>query len=364
MRRPSYSLVVIMSLTFASCSDVAIDGPKSPSGSPIDSRAFNARPNDSARYLPYGVPVPQGEIVRLMPEPYNQARHGLGLPNSDPSRGPYPLRVRRSGVAQTGHVQPVDGAQMLNSSEGAVFVPDSVQGFQAVSDIQLDVALPGGGSDTTVLYAPTYLPSSRSCIEVSTIHERYPGEGSTKHYFGLWDWCGEENFRVKEEMTSSWRSKYVRAIETAYGEPAEDGYLMVVQQYAVSPNCWETLIFNYSAGQWERKSSYVDQSGYHKGWCGTSAISAIGYGWTMWELETSTSGCPTLPSIRARQVYAYVYNWGLEWFQPDYLMESTIVHHHRTGCFNGTYTFAEQWNLGPQGENGTMHSWRVYAPNQ
>jgi len=320
-------------------------------------------------YLPYGVPVPVGQEITAPPEPYDPVRHGPAQLNSVRSERPFtaPRRVHAEAMKRLGYRSeatfrtatpaPVPGsapgpATTYNSSEGAILLVNWNEGISAYNDVQTSIGLP---PSETYLYAPTHLPSDQSCIEQTTIHWRLSTFGSVTHAFGLWNWCDPQRrsqFQVFESMTSTWTSKYVRNLTHGQQSKAEGVYYSQVLRDA--NGCWHAYVYNFSTGYYEEKTPAG-------GWCGASYLAARGFGWTMWELETKSTGCYTFASSivsSSIKVKAYAVPGG--GYESGELSEEAIAGRHRAGCFNsGSYTFVE--NFPPTG--ALPNFWKAYTPN-
>lgn len=252
------------------------------------------------RYLPYGVPVPVGEAIDAGPEPYQPAKHGPPLRNTQPERnmaaqrGANLPRVDSNGKGPRGRPDnpgppgaaggaASDGPDLPRPMPGSGdrgFWINAGTGVYAANDAQTDLVIPDNAVGTTI-YAPTHMPAGNSCIETTTAHWRDTGQPSTTHGHGFWDHCFKKGWYTFEYMDATWKSKYVRTLD------GEDRYYTQVDK---SGNCWRGLLYNFTAGQWEEKVSPAV--------CGSSTQS----GWTMWEshgLMDVAKVCPSFPSIRA-----------------------------------------------------------------
>lgn len=234
------------------------------------------------RYLPYGVPVPVGQTPDGEPEPYDSARHGPAVRNTQPEAN----LVGRPGA------RPVEGDRrrvppplpMLAGGDDGYILANNI-GMYAANDAQTDLVIPTTVDDA-VIYAPTHMPGSFSCLETTTMHMKYKGWTSTTHEHGFYDHCVKFEFVVREPMNSTWMDKYARVYD---GEPRY--YTMA---YKAPDNCWYGYLYNYLLGQWENKTGAIG--------CGLRGGQQNG--WTMWEswYMMPAGHCPTLPSIRSSSI--------------------------------------------------------------
>jgi hypothetical protein len=245
--------------------------------------------NENEEFLPYGVPIPPGQEVTSDPEPYNPAKHGPPNPNPIPQANlvgkPGAILARRGSAPHELRAVPEPGTGdrgfLINRNQGV--------GVYAGNDAQTDLVIPDNAIGTTI-YAPTHLPASKACVETVTVHFRYQGMAGTKHDHGFWDWCGVDGstgWQVYENMNADWKSKYVRVAD------GEERYFTQVWK---SGSCWKGLLYNYSAGRWDERTSI----------CGSHADRE--WGWTMWEsweMMDKLKVCPNFPGIRASGIRIY-----------------------------------------------------------
>jgi hypothetical protein len=290
-------------------------------------------------YLPYGVAIPHDAVLTQSPEPYDPAKHGQPMKNSDPQanlaasssfnladkfpevRSRREKKVRAESTSFPGH--------------GDSGLSVTFAGIHVRNDAQRDVVIPSSQPDTTVMYAPTHLPQGASCIEAVTVHRR-ERSSATRHYHGFWDWCadqrGETNtFKVLESMSDSWMSKYTRLYAGYGGGPLEPSfYVNVSSESPDNPvgGCWKGMLYNFNTGVWEQK------------WrsCGTGLLNrrdGLIQGWTMWE-QWFMQGCPTLPNIKA----SFIRKLGTDFSWQD--VSSSEMGEFWQGCFlppgQGVYT--------------------------
>jgi hypothetical protein len=246
--------------------------------------------------LAYGVAVPPEQEVMLPPAPYEPSKHGRALGNTQPSANvagrpnvSLPQRagvVHAAGVAASGVALPVDPP---GSGDSGLWISSNTSaGIYAQNDAQTDLVIPAEAVGTTI-YAPTHMAAGNSCIETVTAHWYYAGMGGTAHGHGFWDWCavdGSGGWQVFELMDSAWLAKYVRK------QNGEGRYWTQVYKEGA---CWRGLLYNFSLGKWEEKTTI----------CGTGPFAG---GWTMWEshyLMDQAQLCPNLPNIRASKLQVF-----------------------------------------------------------
>ena len=307
-------LFVIAAGVLGACSD--------DSQSPLVSTAVEpGRDSQGRPYLRPGVPVPEGAIPAGAPEPYNARRHGPPTPNTMPEANlaaelnAHPvvgasMRGRRDQSRERGRARPSRSIGVSASSDPpppgngdrGFYVKKGV-GIYAGNDAERGITIPTStfgpvthtpatDDSAAVVYAPTHLPdveggTTVGCIEATTVHWAWDHDTSTEDLHGFWDWCGDEEFEVLEDMDSStWRSKYVRTYD---GE--ERFYISVVPEDPADAegNCWQGLIWNFNTGSWEEK---LESCGTGPSWT---------QGWTMWE-QWYHQTCPAYPHIRSADI--------------------------------------------------------------
>lgn len=315
--------------------------------------------------LQYGVPVPPGQQLSALPEPYDYAKHGPALPNTATAaeraqQGRYHGRpqprgfgfLRRAGRPST---QPI--VTPGTAHEGWWLYPSNYNnaGIYVVNDAQTDFSIPSqivaeAGNDGVIVYSPTHLSAGGTCLEATTIHERYLFGSGTDHAHGFWDWCNDRGnpypgsggtaWAIKEYMDAVWTDKYVRIMQNELR--------FIVQVYSENPanpagSCWVGLIYNFAIGHWEEKARA----------CGFTRI-GHNNGWTMWEeYNLTTNSCPTVPNISAYSIMTQGSNG--TWYAMDY---SNPVRMRDSRCF----TEGRWWFESPHGTLGS-NAWEAHTPN-
>ncbi|MGQ0813773.1 MAG: hypothetical protein ACT4O1_04850 [Gemmatimonadota bacterium] len=249
--------------------------------------------NDTSKYLPYGVPIPEGVILTKPPQPYNRLAHGLPIANTMAAHN-----LARTSRNEVPTVKRGGRPTQIPETGDAGYSGFNVAGLLVRNDAQRDVAIPTTYAEDVLVYAPTHLAHGQACIEFTTVHRKIPNGSSTRHYHGFWDWCNGQYFRVYEEMTANWVGKYVRLY--GVGNPAVPEEAFYAEVHADNPSnpvgsCWRGLVYNFTAGVWEQKIVS----------CGTSTLS--NYGWTAWESYglQEYNRCPAIPSIQAQWIRKY-----------------------------------------------------------
>ena len=239
--------------------------------------------------LPYGVPIPENEILKLQPEPYDPVKHGPAMANTmsnlnlaDSPDIPRDLAQRRAAVSEDGVTFPPPG-----DGDRGFFINDGAgTGIYVGEDVQDNVAIPYNSGTDQVIYAPTNQSAGGACIETVTVHWLPQGNTTTLHAHGFWDWCrSSPGWGTYEAMDSTWKSKYARLYSYG-GESAEYMYFTTVMK--TSGDCWIGYLYNFDTGTWEEKQTS----------CGTTQTGWGNTGWTMWE-SWYLQGCPTIPRIKA-----------------------------------------------------------------
>ena len=286
--RMNYSLLFAASVLAA----VALAAPPS----------VQAQNNDPSEHLPYGVPIPPGQGITRPPEPYAPSQHGRPLTNTQPDANvagrpdvQLPVRDHRARVpdriSPTAEPGPGDSfpTELPGSGDRGLWIYPGSSGVYAINDAQTNLSIPASAIGTTI-YAPTHMSAGNACMETVTAHWYFSGMSGTAHAHGFWDWCmtdGSGAWQVFEFMDATWQQKYVRSFG---GEPR-----YATQVYELSPGCWIGMLYNFTLGQWEEKTTI----------CGTGQSGFGNIGWTMWEshyLMDQAQVCPAFPDVRASEV--------------------------------------------------------------
>lgn len=248
---------------------------------------------EQGRYLPYGQPVPVGEVVDRLPEPYQFTKHGR--PAQSGERG-IPAQKGRSypriNVVRHGMGYPAPSG---TDAWAGIFLNSDTRGIYGLMDVREDVNIPAGWSGALV-YAPTLMPGGGSCVELTTIHWRGSDFGqSFNDGLGIWDWCHQNSFVNFWSFSTTFKNKYVRNVTDEWGNLRAKYYAVV---YADNPagvpysyDTWRVLLYNYSTGYYDLMLS-IEGTGF-----------GLSTGWSMHESQymqgTYNGGaCISLPSIR------------------------------------------------------------------
>ncbi|MFI9006036.1 carbohydrate-binding protein [Actinosynnema sp. NPDC053489] len=136
-------------------------------------------------------------------------------------------------------------------------------GAQATHTVNPGISIPSGNPD--VVYAPTLVPSGKTCIEVTTFYWQ-GGNG-----VGAWDWCAASpGFAAVAWINSSFLGTYTT---TYQGLPAYE--VLDVQTNAVT-NSWTAYLYNYTTSSWDALFTSAD----------TSKLVDPHGGWSMFEVYT------------------------------------------------------------------------------
>ncbi|MEU4746087.1 carbohydrate-binding protein [Actinosynnema sp. NPDC023658] len=129
-------------------------------------------------------------------------------------------------------------------------------GAQATHTVNPGISIPSGNPD--VVYAPTLVPSGKTCIEVTTFYWQ-GGNG-----VGAWDWCAASpGFAAVAWINSSFLSTYTT---TYQGLPA---YEVLDVQTNATTNSWTAYLWNYTTSTWDALFTSADTSKLvdpHGGW--------------------------------------------------------------------------------------------------
>lgn len=262
---------------------------------------------EGGEYLPYGVPVPVGEELTLLPPPYDPET--MGPPISDRTAHLNLAADRTSRYAKMPN--PMWDKELARRGLAPLAVPNhhSNKGYwlyktasypfaraQQNHDVQRDtrVPVPMSADNPVIYYAPTLLPAGGSCIESVTIHWRFSTNPNVpeEDLHGFWNWCNPNpSFVVTKNLNdATFRNRYVRVFS------GEEFLVTFVHQQA-SGSCWIAGFYDYVEGVYsiQYESCGVTQTGH-----GTK-------GWTMWEtynvMQNNTGPtCPSTPSIKAADI--------------------------------------------------------------
>lgn len=303
-------------------------------------------------YLPYGVPVPENVVVTKFPEPFNLLKHGNPRNVAIPGRARAARRRmwRQSMLGTAPQQQDANGA-LLTSSEGAINVVNHNEGFAFGADIQTDVVLPNAQG---YLFAPTFLPSSTACLEITIVHARQGTGSPQEDYLGIWNWCDplrRQYFQWSWDFDTNFRTNYVRTTSPtlASNEPAEPMIYAVLEK---ANGRWIVRIFNYRLGVYENLIP--------NGISGTPYVTMTGTqrGWTMYEWESANFDCPLFPNIKAANIQTKTTDWGGGVKEFSYLWTDEILSTRATSCFVNN----SPWAFTPiKVPNNTYWWWHAYT---
>ncbi|MFD0200490.1 MULTISPECIES: carbohydrate-binding protein [Saccharothrix] len=136
-------------------------------------------------------------------------------------------------------------------------------GAQATHTINPGISIPPGNPD--VVYAPTLVPSGKTCIEVTTFYWQ-GGNG-----VGAWDWCAASpGFAAVAWIDATFLSTYTTTFQ---GLPA---YTVLDVQTDATTNSWTAYLYNYTTSTWDALFTSAD----------TSKLVDPHGGWSMFEVYT------------------------------------------------------------------------------
>jgi hypothetical protein len=154
-------------------------------------------------------------------------------------------------------------AATLHTSWGITMPNGGSQGLQAQQSV-VPGAQPTHGGD--YVYAPTALPASGACIEMTTA---YTPDGPL---LWAWDWCGGRDGVGKlTRMDSAFLATYTTTVN---GRPA---YSVDEHRTSAAANTWTAYLYNYRTHAWD---TFFTSSGAFD-------IPQYPFGWDMFEVYTS-----------------------------------------------------------------------------
>lgn len=207
------------------------------------------------------VPAPDGPVSgRSVP-----ALRGAAAVAAAP-RGAERSSAARAVAGATGksagvqNITPWTGA--LHTVWGAFPTVVSV-GAQANHTVRPDLRI--SASDPDVIYAPTLLPSGKSCIEVTTFYWQ-GGNG-----VGAWDWCAANpGFAAVAWIDANFVNTYTVPFNGLRSYTVRD-----VQTNATT-NSWTAYLYNFTTSSWDALFTSADPAKLTNG----------GGGWDMFEVYT------------------------------------------------------------------------------
>ncbi|MEU3786872.1 carbohydrate-binding protein [Streptomyces sp900129855] len=153
----------------------------------------------------------------------------------------------------------------LHANWGITMPNGASQGLQADQSV-IPGAQPTSGDD--YVYAPTAMPASGACIEMTTA---YTPDGPL---LWAWDWCGGRDGVGKvTRMDSAFLATYTT---TVHGRPA---YRLDEHRTSARTNTWTAYLFNYRTHTWD---TFFTSSG-------SNDIPQYPFGWDMFEIYTSVN---------------------------------------------------------------------------
>ncbi|GAA1596357.1 hypothetical protein [Actinoplanes couchii] len=194
--------------------------------------------------------TPSTAAAATLPKP------AIAGPGSAPLGGVVPGRtgsaVTASARAQSLHRESTlarIGAQSSgNATKEAVEHPAAgvyFSGLTSSTGIRANHSVFYGAGDRTVptdvLYAPTVMPPSNACIEITTAYT------SRNPVVWAWDWCASGGSGVAKEVTIN--AGFVATYTTPVnGSPA---YSVEISKTNASNNTWTAYLYNFATGTWD-----------------------------------------------------------------------------------------------------------------
>jgi hypothetical protein len=144
-----------------------------------------------------------------------------------------------------------------------VFVDSTLVGGQATQVVNPNIVMQS--SDPDIIFAPTFIPSGISCIEISTI---YANNGDL---VGAFDWCANGgNGEWGKQTPVGDLSSYITEVN------GQQVYSVQDVQTDASTNSWTAYLYNYQTDTWD--PFYTSAS--------TAKLSQTGGRWDMWEVHS------------------------------------------------------------------------------
>jgi hypothetical protein len=154
---------------------------------------------------------------------------------------------------------------VLHTDWGITMRNGTSQGIQADQSV-VPGAAPTSGGD--YVYAPTALPASGACIEMTTA---YTPSGPL---LWAWDWCGGRDGVGKAvPMDAAFLATYTTTVN---GHPS---YSLDEHRTSAASNTWTSYLYNYRTHVWD---TFFTSSG-------TFDIPQYPFGWDMFEIYTSVN---------------------------------------------------------------------------
>ncbi|WP_367128563.1 carbohydrate-binding protein [Saccharothrix sp. HUAS TT1] len=236
-------LVPVVPVTAAAAADAPAPAARPTPDSPVSGKLVPAVRGDAARAAA-GTKISEQVLKRGEAFKADHARQRAG---QEQRAGALPL------PPWSGALHTVWGAFPTVVSDGA----------QATHTVNPGISIPSGNPD--IVYAPTLVPSGKTCIEVTTFYWQ-GGNG-----VGAWDWCAASpGFAAVAWIDSTFMSTYTTSFQ---GLPAYE--VLDVQTNAVT-NSWTAYLYNYTTSTWDALFTSAD----------TSKLVDPHGGWSMFEVYT------------------------------------------------------------------------------
>ncbi len=298
----SFAVASVLLLALTACSK-----------SNLGSSSVEVTSIDGELYLTYGVPIPEGQELVALPQPYDPETMGPPAPDLTKALNLAELPGYRDipnpmDTEQMERLSKQDNPALSTLAIGPTSTSDdhTNRGFyllkttdhpfarvQAHHDVQNNTVVPNpiSSANEVLFYAPTLMPAGGSCIESTTIHRRRTVDGPTQHLHGFYDWCSSTGgFKNTKDLTNStFQSHYIRVYN---GEQ----FLFTYVHQNAKDGCWGAGFYDFTLGKY-------DQQFYL---CGQMRLGRND-GWTMYEtynVMRNNSGpkCPSNPNIKAADI--------------------------------------------------------------
>src|ERR1041385_497789 len=215
----------------------------------------------ASRFAPYGVSIPaESPACPLYDRIFDP--HGPPLRNTMPDKNiavthakrvPYHPNGERRNRKSGRLPQPGTGdAGWLVNSDYETWGPGNVEVVNRTLQIPANIADAAPPDTGAIIFAPTNKPRG-SCLELTVIYLRYPGDASTTRELGWYDFCvSPPRWQTVEDMNSPlWASNYISSGYWLPENQNEDVIYWGVRSVA-GTNCWTGLLFNFSQLTYEK----------------------------------------------------------------------------------------------------------------
>jgi hypothetical protein len=157
-----------------------------------------------------------------------------------------------------------DASSTLHAVWGTM-VPTTSAFIGAMATQSVDANLKVAANE--FVYAPTLMPGTDSCIELTTIYSAGAAQ------LGAWDWCATAPSFVKvRTVDAAFLATYTA---TVHGRSAYTEKTVVTDE---ATNTWTTYLYNHATGNWDVFDSVS----------GPAALSNTTAGWDLFEIYTNT----------------------------------------------------------------------------